>query len=41
MHPETIMFIPDGVGFVPFNLPGSAEIATETVKTLKLKVKFY
>lgn len=35
MHPETIMFIPDGVGFVPFELPGSAEIADATVESLK------
>ncbi len=35
MHPETIMFIPKGVGFVPFSLPGSAEIASTTVETLK------
>ena len=35
MHPETIMFLPNGVGFVPFELPGSAKIATDTVETLK------
>ena len=35
MHPETIMFIPKGVGFVPFKLPGSNEIATATIETLK------
>jgi len=35
MHPETIMFIPKGVGFVPFMMPGSQEIATATVETLK------
>ncbi|MBC8321614.1 MAG: rhamnulose-1-phosphate aldolase [Bacteroidetes bacterium] len=35
MHPETIMFIPTGVGFVPFELPGSSEIATATVEALK------
>lgn len=35
MHPETIMFIPKGVGFVPYSLPGTAEIATETIKTLR------
>lgn len=35
MHPETIMFIPDGIGFVPFKLPGSTEIATATIEALK------
>lgn len=35
MHPETIMFVPKGVGFVPFMMPGSTEIATATLKTLK------
>ncbi len=35
MHPETIMFIPKGVGFVPFELPGSTEIATSTIEVLK------
>ncbi len=35
MHPETMIFVPKGVGFVPFHLPGSADIATETIKSLK------
>lgn len=35
MHPETIIFVPKGVGFVPFRLPGSADIATETIKSLQ------
>lgn len=35
MHPETIMFVPNGIGFVPFELPGSAKIATETVNALR------
>ncbi len=35
MHPETIMFIPKGVGFVPFMMPGSTEIANATIETLK------
>ncbi len=35
MHPETIMFIPDGVGFVPFEMPGSENIAKLTVEALK------
>jgi rhamnulose-1-phosphate aldolase len=35
MHPETMIFVPEGVGFVPYRLPGSAEIASETLKVLK------
>ncbi len=35
MHPETIMFIPSGIGFVPFLLPGSAEIADATIEALE------
>jgi len=35
MHPETIIFIPKGVGFVPYSLPGSMEIAAETLKALQ------
>ncbi len=35
MHPETIMFIPEGVGFVPFEIPGSEKIAQLTVEALK------
>jgi rhamnulose-1-phosphate aldolase len=35
MHPETVMFVPKGVGFVPYILPGSAEIAKETIKVLQ------
>ena len=35
MHPETVMFVPKGVGFVPYLLPGSNEIATETLKALE------
>jgi len=35
MHPETMMFIPDGIGFVPFKLPGSTEIADATIEALK------
>lgn len=34
MHPETIMFAPEGIGFVPYFLPGSPEIAKETIKVL-------
>lgn len=34
MHPETIIFVPQGVGFVPYHLPGSVDIANETIKAL-------
>jgi rhamnulose-1-phosphate aldolase len=32
MHPESIVFIPKGLGFVPYLLPGSEEIAQATIK---------
>jgi rhamnulose-1-phosphate aldolase len=32
MHPETLLFLPDGVGFIPFTLPGSESIAMATLK---------
>lgn len=35
MHPETMIFVPKGVGFVPFLLPGSVDIAVETIKSLQ------
>ena len=35
MHPETIMFIPKGIGFVDFAMPGSQEIAAATIESLK------
>jgi rhamnulose-1-phosphate aldolase len=35
MHPETKVFIPAGVGFVPYLLPGSLAIAMATVEVLK------
>lgn len=35
MHPETIFFIPKGIGFVPYALPGSEEIALETIQKLR------
>lgn len=34
MHPEVKMFIPEGVGFVPFRLPGSTALEEATVKAL-------
>jgi rhamnulose-1-phosphate aldolase len=35
MHPETIVFIPEGIGFVPYTTPGTEEIAEETIKALQ------
>lgn len=35
MHPETMVFIPDGVGFVPFVTPGTEKIAGATIKALE------
>ena len=35
MHPETIMFVPKGIGFVPYLLPGSLDIAKETIIALQ------
>jgi rhamnulose-1-phosphate aldolase len=32
MHPETLLFLPDGVGFIPFKIPGSENIAMATLK---------
>ena len=35
MHPETIVFVPGGVGFVPYVTPGTQQIAVETIKVLE------
>lgn len=35
VHPETITFLPEGVGFVPYILPGTEDIASETRMALK------
>ncbi len=35
MHTETVYFIPEGIGFVPFELPGSEEMAEATLKALE------
>lgn len=35
MHPETMTFIPRGVGFVPYTVPGSVEIAKKTLEEFK------
>jgi rhamnulose-1-phosphate aldolase len=34
MHPETLLFIPEGVGFIPYTLPGTEEIAKKTLASL-------
>lgn len=34
MHPETRIFVPAGVGYVPYLLPGTSEIGEQTVKAL-------
>ncbi|MDP1622692.1 MAG: rhamnulose-1-phosphate aldolase [Bacteroidales bacterium] len=31
MHPETVLFLPDGVGFIPYTIPGTENIALETL----------
>jgi rhamnulose-1-phosphate aldolase len=35
MHPETVALIPDGVGFVPYTLPGTGKMAEKTVESLR------
>ena len=35
MHPETMLFVPDGVGFIPYTLAGTENIALETMKGLE------
>jgi len=35
MHPETMVFVPQGVGFVPYVTPGTEQIAIETLKALE------
>ena len=37
MHPETVIFMPEGIGFIPYILPGTEEIAEKTVNILKKK----
>lgn len=34
-QPETIINLPEGIGFVPFNVPGSAELMGRTVEGLR------
>ncbi len=35
MHTETIIFVPKGVGYVPYTIPGSVMIAGETIEALR------
>lgn len=32
MHPETVLCIPDGIGVVPFTIPGTAKIAEQSIQ---------
>ena len=35
MHPETIIFVPRGIGFVEYTMPGTENIAEKTIKVLE------
>ena len=35
MHSETVFFLPEGIGYVPFELPGSMELADKTLEKLQ------
>ena len=35
MHSETVFFLPEGIGYVPFQLPGSMELADRTLEKLQ------
>ena len=35
MHPETMVFVPQGIGFVPYVTPGTDDIAAESLKVLE------
>jgi rhamnulose-1-phosphate aldolase len=35
MHPETLIFIPEGIGFVPHSIPGTREIGKKTLEKLE------
>ena len=35
MHPETTLFVPEGVGFIPYAIPGTENIAQSTLKGLE------
>jgi rhamnulose-1-phosphate aldolase len=32
MHPETVIFVPEGIGFIPYTIPGTEMMATATLK---------
>jgi rhamnulose-1-phosphate aldolase len=34
-QPETILNLPEGIGFIPFRLPGSAELMSSNVEALR------
>jgi len=34
MHPETVLFVPGGAGFIPYALPGTEKIAMATIREL-------
>jgi rhamnulose-1-phosphate aldolase len=34
MHPETLIFVPQGIGFVPYTIPGTEAIAEATIREL-------
>jgi len=34
-QPETIVNLPEGIGFIPFRLPGSSELMSDTVELLR------
>lgn len=35
MHPETIIFVPNGIGFVEYTMPGTENIAKKTIEVLE------
>ena len=35
MHPETLLFVPGGVGFVPYSLAGTGQIARLTLQSIE------
>ena len=36
MHPETLTYLPEGIGYIPYELPGSLSIARKTVSEFKM-----
>ena len=37
MHPETVVFAPTGMGFIPYQIPGNTKIANATIEKLATK----